>query len=206
MVGFTFVWWTGSRGAIIAIVGALLIGVVVIPAVRRVSVWGGTLLGLLGGALIASQLPAHGPLMGFSRTVMQTVGSGDVSTGRTVLWLNVLGAIRQRPIFGYGENQMATVAPFYGLGQTHNVVLQILLAWGVVGLASVAVLAVWFLLRSLPVVRRDPNELAAPFMAMATLASLAAYDGSLFHVVPVSIFAACAGMIAARWRTEVSSQ
>ena len=203
-VGFTFVWWTGSRGAIIAIVGALLIGVVVIPAVRRVSVWGGALLGLLVGALIANQLPAHGPLMGFSRTVTQTVGSGDVSTGRTVLWLNALGAIRQRPIFGYGENQMATVAPFYGLGQTHNVVLQILLAWGIVGLICAGVLAVWFLMRSLPALRHRPTELAPPFIAMAALTSLATIDGSLFHVIPVSIFAACAGIFAANWRSDPS--
>ena len=201
VIGSTFVLWTGSRGAVAAIVGGMVVGLLVIPAIRRPVVWGGALLSLALGALIASQLPAHGPLMGFGRAVAQTVESGNVSTGRTVLWMKVIGAIRERPIFGYGENQMATVAPFYGLGQTHNVVLQVLLAWGVVGLACVTILAIWFLRRSSPVVRRDAAELAAPFMAMATLASLAAYDGSLFHVLPLSIFAACAGMIAARWRT-----
>ena len=143
--------------------------------------------------------------MGFGRTITQTVESGDISTGRTQIWLNALGAIRERPIFGYGENQMTTVAPFGTLGQTHNVILQILLAWGAVGLACVAVLAIWFLARSLPVVRRDAADLLPPFMAMLALASLATIDGSLFHVIPVSIFAACAGMIASRWPTRQSA-
>jgi O-antigen ligase len=169
---------------------------------RRLVVLAGTLLSLALGALVASMLPAHGPLMGFGRTITQTVESGDVSTGRTQLWLNAIEAIQKRPLFGYGENQMSTVAPFGTLAQTHQVVLQILLAWGFVGLGCVAVLAIWWLLRSLPVVRSDSRNLLPPFLAMLALASLATFDGALFHVLPVSIFAACAGMIAARWPQE----
>jgi len=201
-VGFTFALWTGSRGAVIAVACALFAGVLVIPALRRPLVWGSTLLALVIGGLVASQLPAHGPWMGFGRTITQTVGSEDVSSGRTQIWINAVGAIRERPIFGYGENQMATVAPFHGLGQTHNVVLQVLLAWGLVGLICVAVLGFWFLIRTMAIVRREPDVVGPPFLAMVALASLAAFDGSLFHVVPLSIFAACAGMIASRWPTR----
>ena len=198
-VGFTFALWTGSRGAVLGVVGGLLAGLVLIPAMRRTVVWAGTVLSLALGALIASLLPAHGPFMGFGRTITQTVESEDITTGRAQLWFNVIDAIGDSPLFGYGENQMSTVAPFGSLGQTHNVILQVLLAWGAVGLACVAILAIWFLARSLPVVRREGSGLLPPFMAMLALASLALIDGSLFHVVPVSIFAACAGMIAARW-------
>jgi O-antigen ligase len=197
--GFAFALWTGSRGTIVGVAGALLAGLIFIPAVRRIVVWAGTALSLALGALIASLLPAHGPLMGFGRTIAQTVDSGDVSTGRTQIWLNALGAIEKRPVFGYGEAQMATVAPFGTLGQTHDVILQILLAWGVVGLACVAVLGVWYLARSLPVVRGGGPDTIAPLMAMLALASLSVIDGSLYHVLPVSIFAACAGMVASRW-------
>lgn len=201
-VGFTFALWTGSRGSIVGVGGALVVGVALIPAMRRAIVLAGTLLSLALGTVVASMLPAHGPLMGFGRTITQTVESGDVSTGRTQLWLTVIEAIQKRPLFGYGENQMTTVAPFGTLAQTHEVVLQILLAWGIVGLACVAVLAIWWLLQSLPVVRSDSHNLLPPFMAMLALASLATFDGALFHVLPVSIFAACAGMIAARWPQE----
>lgn len=198
-VGFAFALWTGSRGAVIGVAGAMVVGLLLFPAMRRLIVWTGTALSLALGALIASIAPAHGVLMGVGRTVSQTVDSGDISTGRTRLWWNVIGAIEKRPIFGYGEDQMSAVAPFGTLGQTHEVILQILLAWGVVGLACVAVLAIWFLLRSAPVVRRDEAELLPPIMAMFALATMATFDGALFHVLPVSIFAACAGMIASRW-------
>jgi O-antigen ligase len=206
IICFGFALWTGSRGAVVADAGALLIGTALIPALRRIVVWAGTALSLALGALFASFAPAHGDLMGFGRTITQTVGSGDVSTGRTQLWLNVIGAIRQRPFFGYGENQMSTVAPFGDLGQTHEIVLQILLAWGLVGLSCVAVLAIWFLVRSVPLVRRSEAGVIPPFMAMLALTCLATFDGALFHVLPVSIFAACAGMIAANWPERPARQ
>lgn len=199
MGSFAFALWTGSRGAVIGVAGAMVVGLILFLAMRRILIWAGTALSLGIGALIASLLPAHGLLMGVGRTITQTVDSGDLSTGRTRLWLNVIGAIEKRPLFGYGENQMSTVAPFGTLGQTHEVILQILLAWGVVGLACVAGLAIWFLIRSRPVVRRDDTDLLPPIMAMFALATMATFDGALFHVLPVSIFAACAGMIASRW-------
>ena len=86
-------------------------------------------------------------------------------------------------------------------------ILQILLAWGVVGLVCVGVLTVWFFMRSLPMIRHDQAELLAPIMAMFALATMALFDGALFHVLPVGIFAACAGMIASRWsRPEQAPQ
>lgn len=200
--GFAFALWTGSRGAVIGVAGAMIIGLVVFPAMRRLILWAGTAVSAAVGAFIAYTAPAHGPLMGIGRTVTQTVDSGDISTGRTTLWLEVIGAIKKRPLFGYGEDQMATVAPFGGLGQTHEVVLQILLAWGIVGLACVLVLTIWFASRSLPAVRRDESDLLPAALAMFALATMATFDGALFHVLPVSIFAACAGMIASAWHSR----
>ena len=199
IIGFTFALWTGSRGAVIGVAGAMVIGLLFFTAMRRAILWVGTIVNLGIGALIASLLPAHGVLMGIGRTVTQTVDSGDVSTGRTRIWLNAIPAIEKRPLFGYGEDQMSTVAPFGTLGQTHQVILQVLLAWGIVGLACVTILTIWFLKRSLPSTRSDAAELLAPIMAMFALATMAMFDGALFHVLPVSIFAGCAGAIASRW-------
>jgi O-antigen ligase len=203
--GFAFALWTGSRGSVVGVAGAMIVGLLLFPAMRRVAVWAGAAVSLAVGALIASLAPAHGVLMGVGRTVTQTVDSGDISTGRTQLWLNVIGAIEKRPLFGYGANQMSAVAPFGTLGQAHDVILQVLLSWGATGLVCVAVLTIWFLVRSLPVVSRDAPELLPPFMAMLALATMATFDGSLFHVLPVSIFAACAGMIASRWPARKSA-
>ncbi|HEX5257605.1 MAG TPA: O-antigen ligase family protein [Sphingomicrobium sp.] len=198
VASFAFALWTGSRGTVVGVVGAVIIGLLILPQIRRPQAWGGAALSLILGAAIARLFPAPASNMGFGRTVTATVDH-EVTTGRTTIWRNVLGAIRHRPLLGYGEDQMATVAPFHGIIQTHDVFLQVLLAWGAVGFACVLVLAVWFVARSLPNVRHDGAGLLPPFMAMLALASFATIDGALFHLIPVSIFAACAGVIASGW-------
>jgi hypothetical protein len=41
--------------------------------------------------------------------------------------------------------------------------------------------------------------LLGPFLAIAALGALSMVDAALYHILPVSIFAACCGMIAAHW-------
>jgi O-antigen ligase len=143
--------------------------------------------------------------MGVGRMVSQTVESGEVTTGRTAMWLQTVNAISRQPLFGYGEAQMPIVSPFDGLFQPHQVLLQLALAWGLIGLLCAAFLAIWFLLRALPVVRNSDGELLAPFLAMLVIGTIAMFDNSLFNALSVSIFAACAGMIASRWPSRASA-
>jgi hypothetical protein len=196
---FAFALWTGSRGAVVGVAGGLLAGLVLVRPRRSWTIAACAAGALAVGTAIASIVPAPGPLMGVDRMVTQTVQSGEVTTGRTTMWLQTVDAVGRRPLFGYGEAQMPTVSPFDGLFQPHQVLLQVALAWGLVGLACAAVLAIWFLMRSLAVVRDSDGELLAPFLAMLVISTIAMFDNSLFNAVSVSIFAACAGIIASRW-------
>ena len=90
---------------------------------------------------------------------------------------------------------MATVAPFYTMVHPHNVVLQVLLAWGIVGAACILVLAAAFAIFALRRVRALQGWLVPPFLAMTALAIFSAFDGTLYHALPLSLFAACAGLI-----------
>jgi O-antigen ligase len=202
---FAFALWTGSRGAVVGVAGGVLGGLVL---VRPRAFWtiAACAAGALGvGTAIASVVPAPGPLMGVGRMVSQTVESGEVTTGRTAMWLQTVNAISRQPLFGYGEAQMPIVSPFDGLFQPHQVLLQVALAWGLIGLLCAAFLAIWFLLRALPVVRNSDGELLAPFLAMLVIGTIAMFDNSLFNALSVSIFAACAGMIASRWPSRASA-
>jgi O-antigen ligase len=199
LAAFAFALWTGSRGTVFGVAGGLALGLLILPGLRKPLLLAGVAASLALGFLIASTIPAPGPLMGTARTVSQTVQSGEVTTGRTQMWVQTVDAISKRPLFGFGEWQMRTVAPFADLSQPHNVILQVALAWGLVGLACVAILAFWFFRRSLPIVRVDA-DLAPPFLAVLTIAAFALIDNSLFNPPSVSIFAACAGMVASRWQ------
>ena len=119
-----------------------------------------------------------------------------ISTGRTDLWKLAFDAILERPWFGHGEAQMSTVATFSTMVHPHNFVLQTLLAWGLAGTLCILVLIFYLGLRSLRHVRAAQGDRVPAFVAMLALAAYASYDGTLYHVLPLSIFAACAGIVA----------
>jgi O-antigen ligase len=122
-----------------------------------------------------------------------------VTTGRTTIWKGVIGAIRERPLFGYGEGQMHTVAPYATTVQPHESILQIVLAWGLVGLACVVILALAWAVRAVPAIRREQGALVPAFMGMTAVAILSLYDGALYYALPISMFIACGALIASRW-------
>ncbi len=198
-LAFGMVLWTGSRGAAVAVVGALVIGAAVAPPMRKLAAWGGALAGMaaaLAVVLVAPAAPYY--LMGLTHAVQQTTGR-DVTTGRTHIWLNAIHAIEKHPLLGYGDGQMHAVAPITDLIQPHDIILQIALAWGLVGLVCVALIAVAYAVRAVPTVRRQGGALVPAFMAMTAIGILSLYDGALFYPLPQSIFAACAAVIASRW-------
>src|SRR5688500_7881504 len=194
--------WTGSRGAVLAIVGAGAVSLLVAPAFRVARGWGGAAASLVLAAAVVSQLPtAPHPLMGATRTVEASVG-GEATTGRTEMWRRVAKAIEQRPVFGHGEGQMRKVATFSDMTHPHNSILQVMLAWGIVGLVCVLVLAVAFARRALPAVRRRDDYTVPAVIGLVALAVLSLVDNPLINPIPGSMFAAFAGIIASRWRAE----
>lgn len=200
--GFALALWTGARGPVFAVAAAVVIGMIVSPATRQIKAWGGALAAAGTALLAVAWLPAPASNMGVGRTIAATTRSADVGTGRLAMWKGVIQAIEHQPLFGYGAGQMSAVAPFYDMMQPHNLVLQILLDWGISGLLCCTVLSLWFVSRAIPAVRSNEAQLLAPLLAMAALFALSMIDAALYHVLPVSIFAACAGMIAAGWRME----
>jgi hypothetical protein len=72
------------------------------------------------------------------------------------------------------------------------------LAWGAVGLLCSIALGLWFLRWAIPTVRADQGELLGPLLAMLGLVALSMVDAAMYHILPLSIFAACAGIIASR--------
>jgi O-antigen ligase len=198
--------WTGSRGAMLAVVATSIAGLLFAPAMRSARAWGGALASMgIALSLVAVAPSVQNRLMGLERTVTATA-QPDVTTGRTAIWANAVGAIQHRPLFGYGEGQMRVVAPFSIMVQPHNVLLQVAFAWGLLGLACVLVLALAFVARALPAVGRDEGMLTPAFLAMTALATLSLYDGALYSALPISMFMAFGGSVASGWRPVAASR
>lgn len=198
-IGFALGAWTGSRGMLLSVSAATVVAAVAIPEMRRPRILVTAALCLVVGIIAIAWLPVPDHQMwGFGREVAATT-QHEVTTGRIQIWKNVIHAIARRPFFGYGGGQMPIVAPFSDMAQPHNYILQVLLSSGVAGLACAVVLAFLYLRRALPVLRDQGERLAAPFTGMMSVFALSMIDAAMFHVLPVSIFYACAGMIGSAW-------
>lgn len=144
--GMTLAWgvlfWTGGRASVGAalIVGCVLWG---IARERRGRVAKGFGLAAAIGALLCLCFPVeHGGggifrILGFGPT-------GDASaftSGRTELWATALAVWRARPWLGIGPDASVFLLSTFGHVQPHNLVVQALVEWGIVGCATF--LALW---------------------------------------------------------------
>lgn len=204
-----FIFWSGARGAVPAVAGALFLGAVLVPALRTLTVALVSFSTSAAGIALAWLYTVQTEYLGFWRIVpvasenTSVAASYDATSGRVDLWAGTWHAILERPLFGHGEGQTAFAVP---IGQhmaafhPHNLLLQVLLAWGFVGALLLLYLALPLARNALATARRR-GDCIPPFIAMMVLVIYSAVDGTLFHVHAVSFFAACAGVVAAREAT-----
>lgn len=197
-VGFALGWWTGSRGMVVSVIGATVLGALILRPMRKAWVLGSAALSVAIATMAVAWLPVpNGKMMGVARAVAATT-QHEMTTGRVGIWANAMHTIAQRPIFGYGAGQLWIVAPFQGTWIAHNLILQILVDWGFAGITCVLVAAFFYGKRATHMLAIDGARLSAPMTAALSLLLLSMVDAALYDVLPVSIFASCVGVIAAR--------
>lgn len=173
--------WSGTRAAVLAMA---LVGILTVLATRRLpSTRAIMVVGLLslialgiGMALAPVGLPEFGL---FARTKFSSANA--LTTGRDVLWSRALMRWLDAPLFGWGGG-----SSFWELGfswtptQPHNVIVQFLLSWGLVG----AVGGLWLLGRAIAATWRIGfnNDELRPLTAMLyTLLLMSLVEGMLYY-------------------------
>lgn len=192
ILAFALGFWTGTRGVVMATAAGLILCAILFRDFRSPRVWGRLALCALAGLVGALGLAALLPFEGMGPGSMARVGD----SGRIEIWVATTDAIQQRPWLGWGEAQFREIfRDVWPLGQPHNVVLQVLLAWGAIGGLLCLALAIWTAPRFL----KARSAEAAPFQCAALM--LAAYsfiDGSLYYAHSLSLFTfCCAAAVAA---------
>lgn len=185
--GFFIAFWSGTRATMLSVLVAIPATAALFPAARTLRLPATFLLAALIGLAAALVFPVEVAGNGPARVL-----SPD-DAGRFDIWRKSLEAILAAPWLGHGEGQTAFVLPRGAYhAHPHNLLLQCLIAWGVVGTMFVGIIAAktGFALMSAARV----SGRALPFVA-ATGALLvhSMFDGALYDVAPVFIFAACAG-------------
>lgn len=187
-VSILLAFWSGSRGSIVAILGALSI-LLWAASSFRIAILKFSFLIFILGALASLALPIPHPSYGIIRFTNVTSDITYLSSGRTTIWLETLPKILDRPIFGWGLDQFQLIRfeSFQGFKQPHNIVLQSLISIGFVGSAILAVAI-------LPILRKARLQLdslvrVSALGMIATTCILAMYDAALYYNYPLMMLA-----------------
>lgn len=133
----SFIFWSGTRSVFISI--TLISLYFIYTSTNRLK---NTLFFLLIGStsiFIASRFPVDKSSLGLERI-------GNLSTsGRIEIWIDTIHYIMKKPFFGYGAESFGSVHSFYGgsashLVQAHNMILQVLIEFGVVALFILSII------------------------------------------------------------------
>lgn len=190
--------WSGTRAAVLAlavVAGIALLSLRRLPGRRAMLHVAGLSALALAGALIFAWDHRD-----FALFVQSDVASADaMAAGRLELWHDTFMRWRDAPLFGWGSG-----ATFWEVNigwahtQPHNVVLQFLISWGLVGAAG----GLWLLGRAIVATHRTAMDDAAlrPLAAMLhALLFMSLLEGMLYYprfIMPVMI--ALAVLLAAR--------
>jgi len=189
VVGLSLLFWSGSRGAMLGWMLALLL---FIRLTGQWSRWRGWSLEV-GVAIALSILfdvgnPAMGFFGAFLRSWSGAVVTGTVdglSSGRMSLWLKTLEVLQEPRIalFGAGGNGFVRLhLMFDQIFHPHNIVLQMLSDWGVGGL----LLLLWLVRQGMPMrsglksAKTGMTGLGAAVMVFLLVTGL--LDGGLYHL------------------------
>lgn len=194
-----FTFYSGSRAIIFAFLGA----VVVIAFFQKPLVSARLVAVLAITAVIGAVLIKVFPPMGCSGldtlhriAVRSTVE--NVSSGRVAIWQLSWDLIGNHPWFGNGEIRLRNVAETR-VTQTHNSILQSLLAWGIVGATIFWLLLGEFILRLLFGLRQMVWHAQPLLFAILTVLAYSLIDATLYYSYPLLLLTLLMSGAAAVW-------
>ncbi len=195
-IGLGLAIWTGSRGALVAIIAAIFL-LLILSKKWRLKLAAYLLCSVLLAGIASYPLPVENSSYGLIRAVGSSTDSNtDISSGRIKLWQDTTAKIAQRPLGGWGIDQFKTSGPQHTLGlkQPHNILLQILFSIGLIGMVLAALASVP-LIRNLRWRDQDGPAVASWGCLIATL-FFGLYDAAFYYAYPVMILLmAMAGII-----------
>ncbi len=203
---WTLLFWTGSRGAVVAVAGSL----VALWVLRVAPGWGRALVGVgltsAIGAWLSTFLRAEQHSLGLGHVVGTTLehatAAADLSTkldrmsgARLSMWSLALSELGEAPWLGLGPDGFSFVEAAGIHLQPHSLVLQALLDWGVVAAACFAVVGGFIAVEALRRTRTPSGAAPQPLRlgALAALVAALVYsllDANLYNGFP-SMLSAC---------------
>ncbi|HKX91803.1 MAG TPA: O-antigen ligase family protein [Sphingomicrobium sp.] len=185
-------FWSGTRGSIVALWAAFVAGTVMIARLRSIGPWLALAASTAAGALLSLAGPTPNSLFGMRRlaATLDAPTADALASGRLAMWADAWAAFLRQPWFGYGQGQFPAVVESQRLfNQPHNILLQLLLQWGVIGTALALALAAYVAWQCRNALRSQSGIQAPAFLVAAAIFVMSLYDATLFHSYPTMMFA-----------------
>lgn len=183
--------WGGGRGAIVGLLGALLVSSVLLPHLA-IKLWKiSTLTFAIGAVLSLLIWIPDSPFFGLTGMLFRSSGDSmnTISSNRIEQWQNAVESIKGHPFFGYGLGQsiylpsLRTPTILNTHFHVHNIVLEVVLSWGFIGATLFTALFARTCGRVLARVRavRGGEKLPALLPLLALLGH-GLFSGTYFHI------------------------
>lgn len=185
-----FTAWTGSRATLLGLVFGVAAGLFIIrqaTAIKNVVITGSAAIVGVAASLL---IPAPNSYFGVIRMFMASSKQDDPSTGRWQLWANTCAQISESKWLGHGAGRFRNdMDALYGtqLNHPHNLILQYIYDWGVLGggagllLIAIIGLTIWRTRDA------DPGVRFTALAAFAAICTTAMIDSPLFNPLPIVI-------------------
>lgn len=188
----------GARGALYGWIAFAVFAVVVSAGIRRkLSIqFLSTLLLASALSMSAAQLGYSNPFHGSLNDRVSSVESAVDTTGRVKIWKKALGGFTDSPIIGQGaDGYRLTEWVTLGTVQPHNIIVQFLVEFGLLGCALIALLlykSFYEPTRQLFKPGRASQAAVTSRLILACLGGIGVYamaDGLLYHAIPMILIA-----------------
>ena len=206
LIGVAILWslvfWTGARGAVLAIVFSFVLTMLIVPnhfrAFAKITL-SSAAIGALMSLIYWLPDSRFGLFSSASRTI--NVQSADqLTSSRVKMWAEAIELIQNNPLFGYGPGQFAFLTKYESFKvnlHPHNALLEILLTVGVIGGGFLIYLLIKLWFKTAFTTREAPTPLTISiFWAVNTLIAHSMLAGSLFFIHSRLMLALLIGILA----------
>ena len=205
IVGTTLLWgllfWGGARGGFFALFAAFFLIAAIVPNFIS-GLWKFLLSTMILGGSLSLLFPVPSSAYGLLDGIFRTIGSDSINgatSGRLEIWTDAIGIFLERPVFGHGLMQykqlVDTITPSTPK-HTHNILLESLISFGLVGTLALIYLLGKILLSSVQPLRTRKADSTIPmFYVATTLLAHGFVSGTYFHMHSMITIALALGLL-----------
>lgn len=173
----SFIFWSGTRSVFMSI---LLISLYFIYSSTDKLLDTLTIFILMvTSILISMHFPVAQTSLGLERITHTS------TSGRIDIWIDTIHYIMHKPLIGYGAESFGVVHSFYNgsgshLVQAHNMILQILIEFGIIGLTIISIL-IFLQIKKIELTNRAFNEQSLFIAIIFNYLSIGLVDGIAYY-------------------------